>query len=614
VFRIPQGFYDKDRIPNSYWIEFFDIDTDILRSNLASDSYERYYFASPSTQPQYNTKNRLIAKQSQTATVTIATPGVVTLTSHGMSVGDPFYWTTAGALPTGIVANQWYFVSAVVDANTFRFAATPGGSDVATSGTQSGVHTIYLNQPLLLGVPAPSIAPTVSNTGGSGTVESRAYIYTWVTEYGEEGAPSNPSTVSSGFPNATWTIGVSNPTNSEAAQRKIKFVNIYRTVTASTGTTTYFFVAQIAVGTTSYADSTVNVSSNNQLQSLYWSTPPSDLKGFVNMPNGMVAGFRSNEVWFCEPYRMHAWPVAYTVSVDYPIIGLGVVGQTVIVCTAVSPYAISGVSPGSTSMSRISVTEPCMSRGSIISTASGVTYAAPEGLVLVTPGGATNLTRDLITKDKWGAYLPLPNLRAATLNDAYYCWGSQQGITFQQDAFQNDSFQAGDVSGGYEGAHIDFQNSRVAYNTLATDTFAVNTWNDVWTGEVFVLKSGQLYWMDTSESRPHGSFVWRSKIFSLPNRRNIEAMRVWFEEFPDSPTLNPVRNTGLVQTLAADQWGLVRVYADGNLVMTRELRTDGEFMRLPSGFKASTYQVEIEARVKIISVEMATSAKELLNV
>ena len=75
-----------------------------------------------------------------------------------------------------------------------------------------------------------------------------------------------------------------------------------------------------------------------------------------------------------------------------------------------------------------------------------------------------------------------------------------------------------------------------------------------------------------------------------------------------------MRNTDLVQTLQADQWGLVRVYADDRLVMCRELRIDGEFMRLPAGFKAATYQVEIEARVKIISAELSTSAKELQNV
>lgn len=532
VFRIPLGFYDKERIPNSYWMEFENENTDVLRSPIANDQYERFYWASSSHQPRYNTKARILA-------------------------GQP---------------------------------------------------------PFRLGVPAPAVAPTVSPAGGSGTLESRAYIFTYVSAYGEEGAPSPASVVTSGYPNATWTIGVSAPTAAQLVDRNLTLIRIYRTVTSSTGVATYFRVAEIPTTTATYDDTTLNVSGNNQLESLYWEQPPTDLKGIVAMPNGIMAGFRSNEIYFCEPYRPHAWPSAYSLAVDYPIIGLGVMGQTLIVCTAVSPYAISGVSPSSMSMSRIAVIEPCMSRGSIVSTPFGVIYASQAGLALVTPGGSRLLTKDLITPDKWTEALRVPTLRGAILNEAYYCWGSQQGVVFQEDSFQPGSFAAADLTGGFGGAHIDFANSRVAYNELSTTVPAFNVFNDVWTGEVFVIKEGKVYWLDMRDSRPREAFKWRSKIFSMPNRRNIEAMRVWFDTFPDTPALNPVRNTNLVQTLQADQWGLVRVYADDRLVMCRELRVDGELMRLPSGFKAATYQIEIEARVKIISVEMSTSAKELINV
>jgi len=57
-----------------------------------------------------------------------------------------------------------------------------------------------------LGVVAPSVAPTVGVTGGSGTLESRAYAYTFVTALGEESPPSPPSTVTSGYPNGTWSL------------------------------------------------------------------------------------------------------------------------------------------------------------------------------------------------------------------------------------------------------------------------------------------------------------------------------------------------------------------------------------------------------------------------
>ena len=57
-----------------------------------------------------------------------------------------------------------------------------------------------------LGVAPPVTAPAVATSGGSGTQESRAYIYTFVTQFGEESPPSPPSTVTSGFPNGTWSL------------------------------------------------------------------------------------------------------------------------------------------------------------------------------------------------------------------------------------------------------------------------------------------------------------------------------------------------------------------------------------------------------------------------
>lgn len=57
----------------------------------------------------------------------------------------------------------------------------------------------------VLGVYAPTVAPTTSVTGGTGDVESRAYLYTLRTQYDEESAPS-PAKVQSGFINGTWNL------------------------------------------------------------------------------------------------------------------------------------------------------------------------------------------------------------------------------------------------------------------------------------------------------------------------------------------------------------------------------------------------------------------------
>ncbi len=43
----------------SQWIEFADPDTDVMRSPIVDDQYDRYYFLSPSLAPLYNTRARL---------------------------------------------------------------------------------------------------------------------------------------------------------------------------------------------------------------------------------------------------------------------------------------------------------------------------------------------------------------------------------------------------------------------------------------------------------------------------------------------------------------------------------------------------------------------------
>jgi hypothetical protein len=77
--------------------------------------------------------------------ISIASPGVVTLTAHGLVAGNRVVFETTGALPTGLVANTRYFVLAAgLTANTFRVSTTDGGSAINTTGTQSGVHNVRL--------------------------------------------------------------------------------------------------------------------------------------------------------------------------------------------------------------------------------------------------------------------------------------------------------------------------------------------------------------------------------------------------------------------------------------------------------------------------------------
>ena len=50
------------------------------------------------------------------------------------------------------------------------------------------------------------------------------------------------------------------------------------------------------------------------------------------------------------------------------------------------------------------------------------------------------------------------------------------------------------------------------------------------------------------------------------------------------------------------------------LITCREIRKSGELLRIPDGFKAESWQIEILGRVDVSNLQMATSAKELANV
>lgn len=530
VYRIPLANFTREYITSSFWMEFQDPDTDVLRTPIANDNFERYYWASPSITPQYNTRARILA------------------------------------------------------------------------GSASFV----------LGIPQPGSAPTITVAGGTAANVVRAYVYTWVSAYGEEGPPSGPA-LATNHPDGTWTIGLTAPTSGDTTNRNIATANIYRTITSTAGVATYFFVATVPIATLTYADSNLDlaISANRQLASAQYTAPPTDLKGFVSMPNGMIAGFRGNEVWYCEPFLPHAWPVNYTINVDYPIVGLGVVGQALVILTTTYPYVASGVNPSSVSNSKIGIIMPCLSRGSIVANADGVNYASADGVASVANGSVSIISSGVVDKVAWLDSLYVRSLRFANLNGALYAWGSIANGCFEPTAFDPLRFEQNDATGSRNGVYMNVLDQRQGWTTLTNDTPIDNTFNDPWTNEVFILHGNNVYWVDTSESEPHQVFLWRSKKFQTEQLKNLSVARVWFD-LPTGVSLpeQPVDNT-LVQTLSDDQLGLLRVYADDALVLTWEMRTTGEMIRLPADRKTAFWQFEIEGRVRVLNLETATTPSEL---
>lgn len=76
-------------------------------------------------------------------TISIATPAVITLAAHGLSIGDAVVFTSTGSLPTGLaLATTYYVIASGFTSGAFEVSATRAGSAIATSGTQSGTQTV----------------------------------------------------------------------------------------------------------------------------------------------------------------------------------------------------------------------------------------------------------------------------------------------------------------------------------------------------------------------------------------------------------------------------------------------------------------------------------------
>jgi hypothetical protein len=83
--------------------------------------------------------------ETNTFTITIAAPGVVTKVNHGLITGSEVILSTTGALPTGLVAGTRYYAISI-DTDTLRLATSAAnaiaGTAITTTGSQSGVHTM----------------------------------------------------------------------------------------------------------------------------------------------------------------------------------------------------------------------------------------------------------------------------------------------------------------------------------------------------------------------------------------------------------------------------------------------------------------------------------------
>jgi hypothetical protein len=371
-------------------------------------------------------------------------------------------------------------------------------------------------QNFTLGVPAPTVAPTLTPSDtGTDPLVTRAYVYTFVSFYSEEGPPS-PPVVASGTDGVLWTLDGMEDTIPDIANRAGPFTKrVYRTVTGTSGAAEYFFVAEVAMVDTSYADteSTEDVSLNSLLESNSYSPPPEGLDGLLVHPNGFLVGFVGRDIHFSEPYRPHAWPPEYFISTEFPIVGFGVYGTTVVVLTEGFPSRATGVSPASMALKDSPVAEPCLSRYGIQSMPEGVYFPGANGLMLINASGIVNASRGQLTKDEWQLLYFPKSIQSAQWQGFYVAFTSEtEGFIFSP----GESMAA-------------FVEMTEVWHQTAIQT-------DPFTSEVLTIFDDIVYVWNPPEGVPL-TYTYRTKEFHTPKPVNLGAYRIYFDSIASNATI-----------------------------------------------------------------------------
>lgn len=489
--------------------------------------------------------------------------------------------------------------------------------------TGDGVPKIlFEGETMELAVPAPtaSLTASISGTPDPDLSATILYTYTHVTSLGEE---SEPAPVSDGL---LWSEGIPvtlrgfGPT---PPNRRITKQRIYRSQTSATGNTQFFFIAERDVGQGDFIDDDLPIV--EELASTDFNSPPDGLQGLTALANGMVAGFDGKRLYFCEPYYPHAWPEKYVLTCDYEIVGLGSFGSSIAILTTGMPYIASGTAPENMVMEKIEVNLPCISARGVVDLGYAVAYPSHNGLVSVSSNGANVVTGGMFTRDQW-----------LQMNPYSFIAGQYSGRWMASYAYT-------DEGGSEKRGIIIIDLTGEASFLIRNSDYADAMHYDIASGSLYILKSGTDIYEWDALSQPYGEQLWRSKQFVIPTETNFGALLVEGDDVT-TPAQKKTMQEKAAAIMAANRELItsqraggqvggaaigvmpfggslldavnndpsslaVTVYADGRPVFTTSKLN--KVVRLPGGFAARTWEIEVRGNIQVSQITMATSASEM---
>lgn len=435
----------------------------------------------------------------------------------------------------------------------------------------------------------------VSLTQGAADVAdlvATSYVFTYVNEFGEESAPSDPSETILQLDEASvLVITPAGLPTGISLDYGITHKRIYRAVTGSLGSV-YRFVAEIDIDDTEYLDQLSDDELGEELLSTDWDLPPDDLRYILALPNGIMVGASKNQLCFSVQNRPHAWPVGYRLPADTYITGLGNVDTSVVVGTKSFVYTASGNAPDSYSMSKPGAPHACVSARSIAYLLRiGVVFAGPDGLMAVNgPTDVINLTDSVFTREQWQALGP-ETITGIAHDDVYFFFYGA-GTTGPQGGYALDMKQPN----GFGLVELALHASALALDFERDAMMMVLDRYEEPEGELLPAETGAdlnadgrtIYEWDAATGAMR--YSWQGKLWLLPHPGALQFVRVRAADYDDLE---------------------IAFTVDGALLM-RKVITNGRAFRLPVRAEYSEIDWTAIGASRVRTVELADNVNELL--
>lgn len=401
------------------------------------------------------------------------------------------------------------------------------------------------------------------------------YTYTFVTEFDEESAPAPASDF---FEWYSGLVARLTDFSSPPSGRGVNRIRIYRSLTSFSGITDLYFVAEIPIATQTYDHDIEANPLAEILPSNDYDPPPSSMRGLTSMPNGMMAAFSGREVLFCEPYRPHAWPVKYRLTVEHDIVGVVSFGSALAILTNATPYVAQGTSPETMVMEKLEQNLPCVSARSIVDLGYSAAYATHEGLVVIGIGQQGNvITRQMFTRDQWQAFVP-STIDAENYMGRYVFSYIPEG--------SNRTMGMIDLTGDMPFfVKIDLAVRTFHYEPEIGKLFILTGTDESTFGRLIAE-------FDAPDQEPM-DMKWRTGVMKLPGYVSFGALLAQSED-----------NNHNHETSVA-----IRVIADGSVA--REITNLDTPERLPSGFMSDEWEIEVEGTSALSHIYMGRSIEEI---